>query len=379
MVEHVTTLGAPISPHSSLKADAQHSIIESLNRNVSEPLMTPSLNVLITGAGTVTCQSVIKGLRQQSEIQVHITTVDPNQRSAGRYLGDAFHIVPLANELSFVPALLEIVQSHGIQLLIPIVDYEFLKFAENRPGFERLGCHVAISSPQTVALCNEKEKTSQFFIENAIPTPKTWVPSELPHPGALPYPIFVKPRTGRSSIDVHKICDIEEFYFWQGRVDDPLYQEFVEGEECTIDVLSDFQGRVIGAVPRIRIETKGGVSYKGLTIRDPEMVSAGKLIAEKAGIIGPANIQCFKTSAGLVFIEINPRFSGSLPLTIAAGFNSPLLLAKCALGHKVASLVDEFEDGLLMLRFWDEVYVSNSGCARRITIPLGGKKTCDRD
>jgi carbamoyl-phosphate synthase large subunit len=340
--------------------------------------MTAAIKVLITGAGTVTCQSVIKGFRLQQEMQVHITTVDPNPMSAGRYLGDAFYGVPLASDPGFLPALLEIVRREGIQLLIPIVDYEFPKLSKHRDEFERQGCRVVISSPQTISTCNEKEQTHRFFREIGIASPKTWLPVDLPSPTTIPYPIFVKPRAGRASLGIHKICDVEEFTFWSKRVEDPLYQEFVEGDEYTIDVLCDFDGRVIGVVPRQRIEMKVGISYKGLTVRDPEMIRAGKFIAEKAGIIGPANIQCFKTQRGLVFFEINPRFSGTLPLTIAAGLNSPLLLARCAVGQKVGQLND-FEDRLLMLRFWDEVFVSSGGEARRADLPIGGKTTCDPD
>jgi hypothetical protein len=49
-----------------------------------------------------------------------------------------------------------------------------------------------------------------------------------------------------------------------------------------------------------------------------------------------------------------------LPLTIAAGLNSPLLLAKLALGHEIGP-ADKFQDELIMLRFWEEIFVSRSG------------------
>jgi carbamoyl-phosphate synthase large subunit len=261
--------------------------------------------------------------------------------------------------------LLEIVRRERIQLLVPIVDYEFPKLSEHRDEFERLGCRVVISSPHTISICNEKERTHSFFQEIGIASPRTWLPTDLPSPTTISYPIFVKPRAGRASLGIHKIRDAEEFAFWSERVEDPLYQEFVDGDEYTIDVLCDFDGRVIGVVPRQRIEMKVGISYKGLTVRDPEMINAGKFIAEKAGIIGPANIQCFKTRRGLVFFEINPRFSGTLPLTIAAGLNGPLLLAKSASGCKIETSVGNFQEGLLMLRFWDELFITPSGTARR--------------
>lgn len=340
--------------------------------------MIPTLNVLITGAGTVTCQSVVKGLRRQAEIQVHITTVDPNPLSAGRYMGDSFYVVPVASDENFLTALLEVVKRESVQLLIPIVDYEFPKFAQEKAKFEALGCMVAISSPDAIALCNCKDQTYRFLRQIGIRTPMTWLPSELPEPSHIRFPLFIKPRTGRASIDVHKICCTEELTFWKARVDDPIFQEFAEGDEYTIDVLSDFEGRVIGAVARRRIEMKVGISYKGVTVRDPQMLTAAKSIAERAGIIGPCNIQCFREKHGLNFFEINPRFSGSLPLTIAAGLNSPHLLAKMALGHRIEQTHDS-EEGLVMLRFWEEIFVSESGSAQHCGTILGGESQCDGD
>lgn len=325
----------------------------------------------------MTGQSVIKGFRQQAELSVHLTTVDANLMAAGRYFGDAFYQVPPACDPAFLSALLDIVDRQRIQLLIPIVDHEFEKLAENRDEFSQLGCRVAISPPKTVATCKEKDRTYRFFVENGIPTPRTWLPSELPAPSEICYPVFLKPRVGASSIDTHKVCDSAEFVFFRGRMRDMICQEFVHGEEYTIDVLADFEGKVIGVVPRHRMEMRVGISYKGITVRDPELIRMAKFIAERAGIIGPANIQCFRTAQGLVFFEINPRFSGTLPLTIAAGFNSPLILARLALGEKIDRPVDEFEDGLVILRFWDEVFVKNSGKAiRNFVEPVRAKACC---
>src|ERR1051326_8439365 len=117
------------------------------------------IHVLITGGGTVTCQSVIKGLRKQHEIETRITTVDANPDSTGRYLSDDFHVIPVAKHPDFIPSLLEICKREKVDLLIPIVDYEFLPIAENKRRFEEGGCRVAISDPETIRTCNEKDLT----------------------------------------------------------------------------------------------------------------------------------------------------------------------------------------------------------------------------
>ena len=56
------------------------------------------------------------------------------------------------------------------------------------------------------------------------------------------------------------------------------------------------------------------------------------------------------------FFEINPRFGGGAPLSIAAGANLPLYLIQDVLGLPADDRpVDDFLDNMLMLRY-DEAY-----------------------
>lgn len=327
----------------------------------------PQIRVLITGSGTVTCQSFIKAMRQQDELDPYIVTTDPNPQSAGRYFSNAFYEIPLAKSPDFLPVLTDIIRKERIQLLIPIVDYEFDKIAASVEDFEKLGCKTAISSADSIAKANEKEKTFRFFCDIGIDTPQTWLPSELPDPASLTYPLFIKPRTGRASLDTHKVTNAEELKYYLGLVDDAVVQEYIDGREYTIDVLSDFDCRVIGVVPRERLETKVGISYKGITIDDPKMVENAAFIAEKLKIVGHCNMQLFIDTKGKYwFFEINPRYSGTLALTTASGLNSPLLLCKIVLGHDVKPIIGQYEKNLLMLRYWEEVFVHSDGTVLEI-------------
>jgi len=322
--------------------------------------MDKSICVLITGSGTVTCQSVIKGLRRQSELNVKIVTVDPNPRSAGRYFSDAFATVPLAKDPDFLDALLDICAREKVQLVVPIVDYEFDKIAQNTARFEEIGCRVCISSPETIRIANDKRETYAFFTANNILTPRLYSHDEVVQASGDIFPLFLKPRLGRASLDTFRVDSLADLEHYYRLVDDLLIFEHVSGDEYTIDTLSDFDARMIGAVPRQRIETKSGVSYKGITVDEPEMIAAAQQIVEAAGIIGPSNIQCFRTGRGLAFFEINPRFSGTLALTLAAGLNSPLLLAKMVLGEKIEPRIGQYERGIFMMRYWEEVFVDAS-------------------
>jgi carbamoyl-phosphate synthase large subunit len=196
-----------------------------------------------------------------------------------------------------------------------------------------------------------------FFQKIGIATPESYLPDSLPTEPE--FPLFLKPQLmGRSSIDSYKVNDAEELRFYLKRVESPIIQKCYEGEEYTVDVLCDFDSKAINAVPRLRLETKSGVSYKGKTVRDELLIEQASQIAEKLGIIGPCNIQCFRLEDQAVFFEVNPRYSGTLALTVAAGFNSPLRLCQLAKGDTVSTKMGEFREEVLMLRYWQEIFSS---------------------
>lgn len=320
--------------------------------------MEGGITVLITGAGTATCQSVIKGLRSAHTCPVKIISADSNRNNAGKYLSDAFCEIPSAKEEKFIPALLQLCLEKNIRMIIPIVDWEFEKLARAKKEFEKINCKVIISDPEVIELCDDKWKTYHFFRENKIPTPETRIDTDA----SLSFPVFVKPRTtGRASLNTHTAENEKELELVLKKVPNPLIQQVQKGKEYTIDTLCDFNGKLLNAVIRERIETKSGVSYKGKTIKDAGILQGVTRILERLPIIGPANIQCFKHQEMISFIEINPRFSGGLALSIAAGFNSPLLLLKLALGETIAPHLGQYQEGIRMFRYWQEVFINDNG------------------
>ena len=103
-------------------------------------------------------------------------------------------------------------------------------------------------------------------------------------------------------------------------------QECCRGEEFSIDVFCDLDGRCLNAIPRTMIQSKGGESIKGATIDDTELIEHASRVAETVGIVGPANVQCFREPDGsLPVTDINPRFGGGFPLPLAAGSRYPEL------------------------------------------------------
>ena len=75
------------------------------------------------------------------------------------------------------------------------------------------------------------------------------------------------------------------------------------------------------------IQSKGGESIKGTSIKDWELIEHARACrGDACGIVGPANIQCFREPDGtLPVTDVNPRFGGAFPLPLAAGSRYPEL------------------------------------------------------
>jgi carbamoyl-phosphate synthase large subunit len=173
----------------------------------------------------------------------------------------------------------------------------------------------------------------------------------------MPFPAFVKPRGGRGGIGAFPVRDARELEFFLGYVDNPVVQEYLQGPEFTIDMLCE-RGRPISIVPRERLVIRAGVMDRGRTVKDPVLMALAVDCAEALEFHGAVNIQCRIGRDGRPAVfEINPRFSGGIPLTIAAGADFPGMLVAWAAGRTLPPRVGAFEDGLWMTSYEQGIFI----------------------
>ena len=321
--------------------------------------MKNKINILITGIGSTTAISVIKGLKKQTEYQIKIIGTDIFQKNsiAGSKFCDKFFVIPPATyESDYISELSRIVNNELIDILIPIVDIELEVIAKYKKAFKNT--FVLLSSYDTIITCNDKIKTYEFFNKFEIPTLRTFYFEDLNFlkqkisDSSIKYPFIAKPRKGVSSREVYEIRSVEENILIQ-RINNPIIQEKGNGSEYTIDIFGDGK-QIISAVPRKRIETRAGISYKGETVKNDKLIEYAHKIYKNLKFIGPANFQCFLTEEQVKFFDINPRFSGSLPLTIEAGINTTLLGIQLAMNIPLKP-INDFKE-IKMSRYWEEIY-----------------------
>jgi carbamoyl-phosphate synthase large subunit len=278
---------------------------------------------------------------------------DARDLAPALYHADAYALVPRVDDDAYIPALRDLVRAHDVRLVVPLTDLDQVLLARERD--ELAPALVLLPDEDTVERLNDKHLAHLLFEERGIDSPPTWLPDELPD--ELRYPVLVKARAGFGSRNIFRAHDREELDFHLSRTPvASMVQAVCRGEEFSIDVFCDVDGRCLNAIPRTMIESKGGESIKGMTIRDEQLIEHGRAVAEKLRLVGPANIQCFREPGGrLPVTDINPRFGGAFPLPTAAGSRYPELALALAAGERPEPCVGEFREGVVMTRFFSHL------------------------
>ena len=330
--------------------------------------MKKQLRVLITGIGTVAAQGFVKGVRQQEEFDVFLVSTDAREDNAGRYFTDAFYKVPRGDSPEYVSEIMAVCKKEKIDLLFPGADGEVMALSEHKQSIEKeTGTKVVVSNFDSVKICDDKYVAYTYFKEKSFETVPTFLLDEAIRKieaGELQFPLFIKPRIGTGSKHTYVIHNLEELKEKAPLVPIPIVQKYMGArKEFSVDVAADFNGKVIGVVPRTREEVRYGAAYRGVTVKDPQLITMAKEVVEKLGLVGPINVQIFKDlqTEEVSIFEINPRIGATHAHTIASGLNTPLLMLKLFAGERVESKLGEFKDGLWMFRHWDEVFVEQNG------------------
>jgi carbamoyl-phosphate synthase large subunit len=279
------------------------------------------------------------------------TDVDP--LAPALYHADRFALVPRVDQAGYVPALADLVRAHDVKLIVPLTDLDPPVLARERAALSP--AIVLLPELDVVEQIGDKYLAHKLFEERGIASPATWLPDELPD--ELDFPVLVKAREGFGSRHIYRAADAEELAFFLRHTTVPsMVQACCRGEEFSIDVFCDLEGRCLNAIPRTMIQSKGGESIKGMTVKDWELIEQGRFVAETLRICGPANVQCFRERDGTHQVtDVNLRFGGGFPLPTAAGSRYPELALALAEGERLSPSLGEFKDGVMMTRFFSHL------------------------
>ena len=282
------------------------------------------------------------------------TDVDP--LAPALYHADRHALVPRVDDPGYIPALAGLVEEHDVRLIVPLTDLDQIRLARSRETLAP--ALVLVPDPEVCERMADKYLAHLFFEERGIASPRSWLPDDVPDDAR--YPLLVKVRDGFGSRHIYRAHDRSELGFFLDYTKvDSFVQECCRGEEFSIDVFCDLDGRCVNAIPRTMIQSKGGESIKGMAIKDWELIEHARLVSEAIGVKGPANVQCFREPGGsLPITDVNLRFGGGFPVPLAAGSRYPELALEFARGERPEPMLGEFRAGVVMTRFFSHLWLT---------------------
>jgi len=307
--------------------------------------------VLVTGAGGPAAIAAMKSL--SADPSVELLAADMDRWAAGLYLVPSASrtLIPAGAAADFTDVLLDRCRALGVHVVLPTVDAELRPLADARAAFAAHGIDLLLAPAAALEVILDKLALAGHCAR-VVRVPRTEALGSGIDPSSWTYPVAVKPRTGSGSRGFVTIGSAAELTAL-GHAPGLIVQEFLPGEEYSIDVLADAGGHVIASVPRLRARVDSGVSVGGRTVHDAELEAFGRTVAEATGITYVANVQAKRDARGRpALLEVNPRMPGTLGLTIASGVDMPRLALDSLRGLPVPAALGFRERAVV--RFLDE-------------------------
>lgn len=307
------------------------------------------MNILITSVSNKVL--LVKQFKEAASNypDISILTGDITSNVSGALFSDKHIILPKDNDPLFFEKIKTICLQNSVRLIINTRDEELKLFSTYRHQFRDIGCLLMLSPSKSLEICQNKVKFFKFCEENNIETPKTYWNDE-----DIKYPAFTKPILGKGSRGCHKVINEDYLVDFKNNIT----QEYVDWPEYTVDLFTDFDGKVISVVPRERIKVVHGESHISQTKNIPVIINESIRLCKKLNLIGHNVIQCFYKNDKVKFIEVNPRFGGGSNLSFRSGANSPKFLIELLKSKSVPSQIGQFKENLSMYRYSTDVFIN---------------------
>ena len=324
---------------------------------VGGPSADDRRSVLVTGSGGPAGIAVIRRLVALGH---RVIAADADRSAAGGALADVAVTVPHADHPRFLDALLGAAAAYAADALIGTVAEELPALTAGLDRLTAAGVATWLPDLAAVDLCCDKGAFAERMRAAGVPHPPT--ATDARDAALLPGPWIVKPNSGRGSRGLQLLGSATAVVAALSTDAGLIAQTRLGGREFTADALVARDGTLLTVVPRWRDETKAGISVKGTTFESRAVTDLVAAALAAVALTGPANVQGFVADDGTAtVVEINPRFSGGLPLTLAAGADvvSAYLTGIRDPGTELPFLW--FTPGVRMSRYFAETYTGADG------------------
>src|SRR5579885_3638671 len=94
-----------------------------------------SITIMVTASGAPGTAALLRALRTNGEREVRLVGTDMSERSVGRHLCDAFHVVPAGSDPAFPDAMLDVAERERVDAILPQSSFDLEGLAEHVDRF----------------------------------------------------------------------------------------------------------------------------------------------------------------------------------------------------------------------------------------------------
>jgi len=330
------------------------------------------IKVLVTDAGYKHTLGAVRSLGKAGYYVIAMDSHKFAQSFFSRYCREKIISPSPKKEKEFIAFLKIYLQKNSTDVLLPIGYNSTVAISRNKNELLPF-THIPVADYETLMIAADKDKTLDFAKKLGIPIPCQYRNfNEIER-----FPIVIKGifESGNiiyvnSRMDLNKIA-----------VNNGIIQEYIPGEGFGFYALFN-RGTVKAIFMHKRIREypiTGGASTCAISIFNEELMKYGLKILQSLNWHGVAMVEFKKDSRDGKFklMEINPKFWGSLDLSIASGVDFPRLLVEMAINGDVNPVFHYSQDIKFRWPFPDDFlhFLANPKSIRDIFIESFNKNT----
>lgn len=314
------------------------------------------MKVLVTSAGSVLGQAIIKSLKIIKRFDLEIHTADPNPNAAGFYMGTFKYFIEYANSNEYIPNLKKLLKMIQPEVVFVGTDVELLLISKAKNELESTyNTKIIVSDPSVIEMADDKYKTYQYLTKIGFGAPKTLLLEDFNSADSQNFPLILKPRIGARSIGVYLIQNQSELKERCKLVNQPIVQEYLSMvKEYTAGVLYFDDNNYTSIVMERTL--KDGNTFTAIPLPYCWINESLEKLTKIIKPFGPINYQFKIEGTQIKIFEINARYSGTTFFRCLANVNE-VEMTLLYLSGKVPIKQPKITFDIKILRYYEEIVI----------------------
>lgn len=298
----------------------------------------------------------MKDFRKSLGDKVRLVVTDNSPYAPALAFADVSYKVPLIQDKTYIPILLEICKKEKIDAMTTLIDPEIAILAAHREEFEAIGVEVLVPYLDTAKLCFDKYEMYCYLREQGIPTVLTYGCfgdfQKAYEQGEISLPVFVKPRTGSGSVGARRVDTLEMLEEVTAADPTLIIQELMTGTDMDADVYVDtISHKPVAIFSKKKLSTTIGGANKTISFKDERLFAFVKKAVSVFAFHGPLDMDLFYKDGQYYLSEVNPRFGGAYLHAFGAGVDFPKLIYRNVQGEENEEQIGNYAEEVVMMMY----------------------------